>query len=368
MRSTFVSALAIGILSSFLTPVWALAVVESRTGGTVARSSAPTSGVEERAAHLTLHQIEALKQEISELRGLVEMQEHTLQQLKKSQQDFYTDLDKRISQTSQNQKQTSSNPNSKDIQITNKTKKSAITIETKPIEIKSPAISSSASASVPGMLPPKLPQKESKKSDPKKETAKNESKIEPVKIEPAMDEPDEPLASEDVDVVPTEIVDPAVPTTEKKVSKTSSVTIMPTNTNKESIKSNEKNAYEVAYSLVRNKKYDDAITAFQNYLVQYPHGERSPSAHYWLGEVYMVQWQQDKSKPVLLDKASQAFLTITTQFPTHNKVPDALLKLGLIENEKGNLDAARRYLMDAKSNHPGTAAARIAETRLQQLK
>ena len=87
--------------------VEALATVESRTGepavyaeepinrSSVVASNAPA---EDRAALLSLKHLETLKQEISELRGLVETQAHEIQQLKKSQQDFYTDLDKRINQ------------------------------------------------------------------------------------------------------------------------------------------------------------------------------------------------------------------------------------------------------------------------------
>ena len=82
----------------------------------------------------------------------------------------------------------------------------------------------------------------------------------------------------------------------------------------------------------------------------------------------MVQWQADKSNTALIDKASQEFKNITTKFPNHIKAQDAVLKLGLIEIDKGNVDAARYYLSEVKTRYPGTAAARIADTRLQQLR
>jgi len=56
---------------------------------------------EDRAARLTLKQVESLQRDVSELRGLVETQDHEIARLKKSQQDFYLDLDKRLSQAQQ---------------------------------------------------------------------------------------------------------------------------------------------------------------------------------------------------------------------------------------------------------------------------
>lgn len=370
MRFDF-SVFAIGLICSLYVPsVVALAVVESRTGTPVVRSAANPAADRDRAAStasstpnpLNYNQIETLKQEISELRGLVEVQEHEIKQLKKSQQDFYIDLDKRISQSqsqnqsSQNNKQTVSNAAAnKDIQITPKGKKSSssITIDAKPI---SKPIETKIGVKVdPKAIAPKPEINAASKADIKTEASaasKPETKVEP-KIEPKMPPTPEPIAAE-TSAMPVNM----------GVNTSNTATVKEDNNSNNA----EKGAYESAYSLVRSKRYSDASVAFQDYLNRYPQGERSPSAHYWLGEIFMVQWQMDKNKTNLLDKASQAFLTITTQFPTHNKVPDALLKLGIIESEKGNLEAAKGYFKEAKINHPGTAAARIAENRLQQLK
>jgi tol-pal system protein YbgF len=380
MRFDF-SVFAIGLICSLYMPsVRALAVVESRTGTPVVRSAAnpaadrPASG--ERVTPLNYNQIEALKQEISELRGLVEVQEHEIKQLKKSQQDFYLDLDKRISQSqsqsqgAQNNKQTvSTTTTSKDIQITPKGKKSSssITLDAKPI---TKPIENKIGVKIdPKPVTPKTEVKVDPKSDVKTEVkadSRPEARVEP-KIEPKMPPQPEPIASTSSVATPNT----AGTTNSNPINTNPNADAMVTNTTAvEDNNSNnaEKGAYESAYSLVRSKRYSDASVAFQDYLNRYPQGERSPSAHYWLGEIFMVQWQMDKNKTNLLDKASQAFLTITTQFPTHNKVPDALLKLGIIESERGNLEAAKGYFKEAKINHPGTAAARIAENRLQQLK
>jgi tol-pal system protein YbgF len=112
----------------------------------------------------------------------------------------------------------------------------------------------------------------------------------------------------------------------------------------------------------------EGANALQEYLKRFPEGEQAANAHYWLGEVFMVQWQSDKAKSDLLEKASQEFLNVVNQFPSHVKVSDSVLKLGLIELEKGHTAAARLHLEDVKSRFAGTAAAKVADARLQQLK
>jgi tol-pal system protein YbgF len=306
----------------------ALAVVESRTGepivydttrsvsvhSPIARSSedramgsrgAINASAEDRAALLSLKHLEALKQEISELRGLVETQEHEIQQLKKSQQDFYTDLDKRMTQLQ---------------------------------SAKGSSVSKTASKTLVVVSP-----------TPPTATAKKSS----VTIVPTGTKP---LAA-----VPTE------ETIEEPVISDFSGSTAATHKKGETDHATEKASYEAAYNLVRTKRYPEATSAFQNHLARFKTGEHAANAHYWLGEIYMVEWQKDPKNKTLLDKAAHAFSNIASQFPGNPKVPDALLKLGIVENEKGNPTAARKYFTDVKSRYPGSAAARIAETRLKQL-
>ncbi len=302
-------ALAGLITFSVSLSVEALAIVESRTGepivydaeefvpSPIARSSedratgsrvATNAPAEDRAALLSLKHLETLKQEVSELRGLVETQEHEIQQLKKSQRDLYGDLDKRVTQL-------------QSPKISAAAKKSSVTIV--------PTGTTSVSA------------------------VSAEKKIEKMTAEP----------------IASDFSDAAM------------------NKKGETEHDTEKSAYEAAYNLVRTKRYTEATSAFQNYLERFKTGEHAANAHYWVGEIYMLEWQKNPTNKTLLDKAADAFSNITSQFPGNPKVPDALLKLGIIENEKGDPMAARKYFTDIKSRYPGSAAARIDETRLKAL-
>ena len=50
----------------------------------------------------------------------------------------------------------------------------------------------------------------------------------------------------------------------------------------------EEAAYRAAYELVREKSFDEAVTAFLAFLADFPFGRYAPNAHYWLGELYLV--------------------------------------------------------------------------------
>ena len=100
----------------------------------------------------------------------------------------------------------------------------------------------------------------------------------------------------------------------------------------------EGEAYISAYGLVKNKEFELAITAFQNFLKEFPGGKFAPNAHFWLGELYLVL---DPADP---EASRQAFMLLVSQFSQHVKVPDALYKLGKIQLMKGNRERSKYYL------------------------
>ena len=100
----------------------------------------------------------------------------------------------------------------------------------------------------------------------------------------------------------------------------------------------ERDAYRSAYGLVRERRFDDAISAFSAFLSAFPFGQYAPNAHYWLGELYLV------IEPADPESARQNFQLLLDQYPNDRKVPDALYKLGRVHALKGNMERAREYL------------------------
>ena len=116
----------------------------------------------------------------------------------------------------------------------------------------------------------------------------------------------------------------------------------------------EEAAYRAAYELVREREFDTAVSAFIEFLSDYPFGRYAPNAHYWLGELYLVI---DPPDPEL---ARQSFKLLLDQYPADQKVPDALYKLGRVQFIKGNRQRSREYLDEVIREYPSHAAAQLA--------
>ena len=119
----------------------------------------------------------------------------------------------------------------------------------------------------------------------------------------------------------------------------------------------DKQTYLAAYSLVTEKQYDNAISAFQAYLSIYQdQGKYSANAHYWLGELYVVKKDYDNAAEQLND--------VVTQFPESSKTADALYKLGTIASAQGDSDKAKQYFEKVVQNYPNSSSAKFAQAKL----
>lgn len=125
------------------------------------------------------------------------------------------------------------------------------------------------------------------------------------------------------------------------------------------IRMKESNAYQAAFSFLKKKQYGKSQTAFQEYLNDYPNGQYVSNAHYWLGEIYLAQKNNEQ--------AAQQFQTVISKFPKTPKIGDAKLKLAVIHANMGKIKLARQELMQLKKQHPDSTAAQLANIRLQQL-
>ncbi|MEQ9395701.1 tol-pal system protein YbgF [Haliea sp.] len=119
----------------------------------------------------------------------------------------------------------------------------------------------------------------------------------------------------------------------------------------------EAQAYQAAYALVRSQQFNQAVTAFQQFLQDYPSGRFTPNAHYWLGELYLVTSPPDP------EAARQSFMLLLDMYPQDSKVPDALFKLGRIHYTKGNRERAREFLdrVISEFGSSNSAAVKLAQ-------
>lgn len=122
---------------------------------------------------------------------------------------------------------------------------------------------------------------------------------------------------------------------------------------------NERDAYRDAFELLKQRQYPQAIDAFNELLRQYPQGQYTDNARYWLGETYYVQ----RNYPAALAEFDR-LVQLNANSP---RVPGALLKIGYIQYEQESYDQAQAALRKVMTQYPDSTEARLAQSRLEKM-
>ena len=122
----------------------------------------------------------------------------------------------------------------------------------------------------------------------------------------------------------------------------------------------EETDYSEAFNLLKLGKKNLAIDKFRTFLQLYPAGSYADNAQYWLGEAYFSKRD--------FKTAIQEYKTLLSHYPDSGKVSHALLKVGYCYDELGQADFAQGELENLIARFPETSAARLAEERLMQIR
>ncbi|MCA1951815.1 MAG: tol-pal system protein YbgF, partial [Hyphomicrobiales bacterium] len=79
--------------------------------------------------------------------------------------------------------------------------------------------------------------------------------------------------------------------------------------------------YAYAKSLIDRGDYELAEGAFRDFLRAHPKDRRAAEAHFFLGESYLRRTRYRE--------AAEQFLTVTSQYASAPRAPEAMLKLGI---------------------------------------
>jgi len=118
-------------------------------------------------------------------------------------------------------------------------------------------------------------------------------------------------------------------------------------------------SYDKAFRLLSSKHFNGAKIAFGSYLSDYPQGKFAVNAHFWLGEIALMNQHYHV--------ADKQFKTVVADYPKSTKVPDAELKIAMIHAATGKTTVAQKEFKAIRKTYPGTTAAQLASIRLQQL-
>ncbi|PLQ01602.1 tol-pal system protein YbgF [Cupriavidus pauculus] len=122
----------------------------------------------------------------------------------------------------------------------------------------------------------------------------------------------------------------------------------------------EKAEYDAALKQFQSGDFKGAGNAFSAFAKKYPQSPYLPLAQFWLGNSLYAQRDYKGSTFVLQN--------MVQQFPTHAKVPDAMIAIANNQMESGQKAAAKKTLETVVSKYPGTEGAQAASNRLKTLK
>jgi tol-pal system protein YbgF len=115
-----------------------------------------------------------------------------------------------------------------------------------------------------------------------------------------------------------------------------------------------KRAYDAALAQVNARRYAEALDAFAAFLIKWPDHPNADNAMYWRGESYFAQGE--------IARAAEQFEGTIARFPLGNKVPDALLKLGICHQKLGDAPRAKAYFDRLAREFPRSEATRRIPT------
>jgi tol-pal system protein YbgF len=107
--------------------------------------------------------------------------------------------------------------------------------------------------------------------------------------------------------------------------------------------------YEDALALARDKQYDKGLEALGAFLLRWPDHPYAENATYWRGECYFAKGE--------LPQAVEQFEGVVARWPLGNKVPDAMLKLGLSYQKLQSKEKARAWFDRLRRDFPKSEAA-----------
>jgi tol-pal system protein YbgF len=125
-------------------------------------------------------------------------------------------------------------------------------------------------------------------------------------------------------------------------------------------KPDKESMYSAAYQTFKESNFDKARNEFQHFLATYPDSEYSDNAQFWIGECYFFEKNYEK--------AILEYEKVTKNYPGGNKVPYALLKQGLSFLNLNDKTSAKLLLQQVIKDYPNTNQARIARSKLQEIK
>lgn len=126
------------------------------------------------------------------------------------------------------------------------------------------------------------------------------------------------------------------------------------------VRPEERRDFEAALDVFRKGDFANAAAAFANFQRRYPGSGYTEAVLYWLGNSHYGKRDYRE--------AMASFRGLVSGYPSHPRVPEAMLSIAMCQIELKDRPAARRTLDELIKNHPQSEAAQEAKERLVSLR
>lgn len=122
----------------------------------------------------------------------------------------------------------------------------------------------------------------------------------------------------------------------------------------------EQERYRLAFDLLSEGRFENAATAFSEFLDAFPQSRYRDNARFWMGDcLYALR----RFEPALSE-----FRKLIEDHPDSSRIPGARLKIGFILHELGRTGEAVQELRALVDSAPDTSEAKLARDRLERLR
>jgi tol-pal system protein YbgF len=121
----------------------------------------------------------------------------------------------------------------------------------------------------------------------------------------------------------------------------------------------EQDAYDQAFNMLKQSRYEEAAEEFANFLRQHQDSQLTDDAWYWMAEAHYVTRD--------FERALIGFNTVVNYFVNSPRIPASRLKIGYIQYEISDYEGSRETLTQLLRDFPAHRVAVSAEARLKKM-
>ena len=120
----------------------------------------------------------------------------------------------------------------------------------------------------------------------------------------------------------------------------------------------DQDAYNSAFQLIRERKFEEALVAMDSFTRAYPDSELVLDARFWRGQVFDVLGRDEE--------AIEAFKSLTLVAPDYRRILQVKVKLGKLLIKNQDVMNGRKILQEVITQAPESVEAGLASRELEK--